>query len=431
MVTYLLKANLIWLLLAGLYLLFLRHDTFFRWKRFTLLGIYAAGWLIPLTQLELWHQGNQAVAELFINMGLIQVMATSADLLPKKTVPAFTWGEGLLWGGYLIGLILLLVRFVTQLTSITMLRARSRSITIRGVKLYALPQPRTPFSFFNWIFMNPAAHTAEEQQEILDHELAHVRQRHSIDVLISELHTILCWPNPAVWLMKREVRINLEYLADARVLAQGHNRKSYQTHLLTLAYPQAIATLYNHFNVSPLKKRIHMMNKKKSNEAGYLKFLLFLPLCTLISSIINADAWATTHSPQQHTNMALSQQMPNRDEVVRKDTASVFEVVDEMPQFPGGFSAMMNYVGQNIKYPAEAVAKGLEGRVVVQFVVDKEGNLQDVKVIKGIDPLLDQEAVRVISSMPQWIPGKQKGKAVNVQFNMPLQFQIPQPAPQK
>lgn len=92
---------------------------------------------------------------------------------------------------------------------------------------------------------------------------------------------------------------------------------------------------------------------------------------------------------------------------------------------------MMNYVGQNIKYPAEAVAKGLEGRVVVQFVVDKEGNLQDVKVIKGIDPLLDQEAVRVISSMPQWIPGKQKGKAVNVQFNMPLQFQIPQPAPQK
>ena len=96
MVTYLLKADLIWLLLAGLYLLFLRHDTFFRWKRFTLLGIYAAGWLIPLTQLELWHPGNKAVAELFINMGLIQVMATSADLLPKKTVPAFIpWhGEG-------------------------------------------------------------------------------------------------------------------------------------------------------------------------------------------------------------------------------------------------------------------------------------------------------------------------------------------------
>ena len=288
-----------------------------------------------------------------------------------------------------------------------------------------------PFSFFGWIFMHPSLHTPEEQEEILDHELAHVRQHHSVDVLLSELHCIVCWFNPIVWLMKREVRSNLEYLADAHVLARGYNRKLYQVHLLALSCPMALSNLYNHFNVSPLKKRIHMMNKKKSNEAGYLKFLLFLPLCTLISSIINADAWATTHSPQQHTNMALSQQMPNRDEVVRKDTACVFGMVDEMPQFPGGFSAMMNYVGQNIKYPAEAVAKGLEGRVVVQFVVDKEGNLQDVKVIKGIDPLLDQEAVRVISSMPQWIPGKQKGKAVNVQFNMPLQFQIPQPAPQK
>ncbi len=519
MATYLLKVNLIWILLFGLYLLFLRHDTFFRWKRFTLLGIYAAGWLIPLTQLELWNQGNQAVAELFVHIGLIQVPATSADLLPQAIEPSMPWGERLLWGGYLLGTVLLLVRFLIQLTSIGLLRARSRSTAIHGVALYALPQPQPPFSFFGWIFMHPAAHTAEEQQEILDHELAHVRQHHSIDVLLSELHAILCWPNPAVWLMKREVRINLEYLADARVLAQGHNRKNYQIHLLTLSYPQAIATLYNHFNVSPLKKRIQMMNKKKSNEAGYLKYLLFIPICALISLVINADAWAATLPLQekknvtysgtvvyangnklpnvriaevkeastnlgekflgttdeqgrfsvtvpegtsigfiymyekdgkrqglirnynaqmlagekQRTNMVvvLEAPVPRMDELAQKGTDHVYQVVDEMPQFPGGNRAMMTYIGQNIKYPAEAVAKGIEGRVVVQFVVNKEGDLQDIKVMKSIDPLLDQEAIRVISSMPKWTPGKLKGEAVNIQYTMPLQFNIPKAAQQK
>ena len=176
-----------------------------------------------------------------------------------------------------------------------------------------------------------------------------------------------------------------------------------------------------------------MMNKKKSSEAGYLKYLLFLPLCALISIIVNADAWATTHPVKQHSNLVevMNRQTYKRDEIAQKDSARVYEVVDEMPQYPGGFTAMMTYVGQNIKYPAEVIAKGIEGRVLVQFVVNKEGNLQDIKVVKGIDPLIDQEAILVISSMPKWTPGKQKGKAVNVQFIIPLQFQIPQKAQQK
>ena len=92
---------------------------------------------------------------------------------------------------------------------------------------------------------------------------------------------------------------------------------------------------------------------------------------------------------------------------------------------------MMAYIGQNIKYPAEAVAKGIEGRVLVQFVVNKEGDLQDIKVMKSIDSLLDQEAIRVISSMPKWTPGKLKGEAVNIQYTIPIQFNIPKKAQQK
>lgn len=516
MMTYLLKVNLIWILLTGLYMLLLRRDTFFSWKRFTLLGIYAAGWLLPLTEPGLWHDGNEAVAELYINLGLIDIQGVPTAPTEKSLLASIAWSELLLWGVYLCGVSILLVRLLVQLISICRLRLRSTTVYINKVKILEPTKPQPPFSFFGWIFLSPSRHTPEEQQEILDHELAHVRQHHSIDVLLTELHCIVCWLNPIVWLMKHEVRSNLEYLADARVLAQGHNRKGYQIHLLALSYPMAIANLYNHFNVSPLKKRINMMNKKKSSNAGILKYLLILPLCALISLVINADAWAATLPQQekknvtysgtvvdadgnklanvriaeakkastslgekflgttdeqgrfsvtvpegtsigfiymmyekdgkvqgiitqmlteekQRTNMVvvLKAPVPSMDELAQKGTDHVYQVVDEMPQFPGGNRAMMAYIGQNIKYPTEAVAKGIEGRVLVQFVVNKEGDLQDIKVMKSIDSLLDQEAIRVISSMPKWTPGKLKGEAVNIQYVLPIQFNIPKKAQQK
>lgn len=469
MMTYLLKVNLIWILLTGLYMLLLRRDTFFSWKRFTLLGIYAAGWLLPLTEPGLWHDGNEAVAELYINLGLIDIQGVPTAPTEKSLLASIAWSELLLWGVYLCGVSILLVRLLVQLISICRLRLRSTTVYINKVKILEPTKPQPPFSFFGWIFLSPSRHTPEEQQEILDHELAHVHQHHSIDVLLTELHCIVCWLNPIVWLMKHEVRSNLEYLADARVLAQGHNRKGYQIHLLALSYPMAIANLYNHFNVSPLKKRINMMNKKKSSNAGILKYLLILPLCALISLVINADAWAATLPQQekknvtysgtvvytdgnklanvrirynnaqmlaeekQRTNMVvvLKAPVPSMDELAQKGTDHVYQVVDEMPQFPGGNRAMMAYIGQNIKYPAEAVAKGIEGRVLVQFVVNKEGDLQDIKVMKSIDSLLDQEAIRVISSMPKWTPGKLKGEAVNIQYVLPIQFNIPKKAQQK
>lgn len=469
MMTYLLKVNLIWVLLTGLYMLLLRRDTFFSWKRFTLLGIYAAGWLLPLTEPGLWHDGNEAVAELYINLGLIDIQGAPTTPTEQSLWASIAWSELLLWGVYLCGVSILLVRLLVQLISICRLRLLSTTVYINKVKILEPAKPQPPFSFFGWIFLSPSRHTPEEQQEILDHELAHVRQHHSIDVLLTELHCIVCWLNPIVWLMKHEVRSNLEYLADARVLAQGHNRKGYQIHLLALSYPMAIANLYNHFNVSPLKKRINMMNKKRSSNAGILKYLLILPLCALISLVINADAWAATLPQQekknvtysgtvvdadgnklanvriryynaqmlagekQRTNMVvvLGAPVPSMDELAQKGTDHVYQAVDEMPQFPGGNRAMMAYIGQNIKYPAEAVAKGIEGRVLVQFVVNKEGDLQDIKVMKSIDPLLDQEAIRVISSMPKWTPGKLKGEAVNIQYVLPIQFNIPKKAQQK
>ena len=102
----------------------------------------------------------------------------------------------------------------------------------------------------------------------------------------------------------------------------------------------------------------------------------------------------------------------------------VFDVVDEMPSFPGGQGAMMEFLSKNIKYPIEAEENGIQGRVLVKIVVKKDGMIDSPTVVKGVDPLLNKEAIRVVKTMPKWIPGKQKGEPVNVSFTVPVTFRI-------
>ena len=102
----------------------------------------------------------------------------------------------------------------------------------------------------------------------------------------------------------------------------------------------------------------------------------------------------------------------------------VFDVVEQMPSFPGGMGALMSWLGQNIKYPVIAAENGVQGRVIVQFVVEKDGSITDVKVAKSVDPSLDKEAARVVKSMPHWIPGKQNGSAVRVKYTVPVTFKL-------
>ncbi|MBR5635066.1 MAG: energy transducer TonB [Prevotella sp.] len=108
----------------------------------------------------------------------------------------------------------------------------------------------------------------------------------------------------------------------------------------------------------------------------------------------------------------------------KPEPEKVFEVVEQMPSFPGGDAALMQYLSNNIKYPVVAQENGVQGRVVVSFVVEKDGSITDVKVVRSVDPSLDKEAQRVVKSMPKWIPGKQNGSAVRVKYNVPVSFKL-------
>lgn len=460
--TYFLKINVAIALFYAFYRLFFYKDTFFHWRRIALLSFFAISLLYPLLNIQGWikaHEPMVAMADLYATI-----------ILPEQTVtpqqePTMNWQELTILFMKIIywsGVLFLATRFLLQLSSIIRLHIQCSKSTIQGTRVHLLKKENGPFSFFRWIFIYPQSHTESEISEIITHEETHARQYHSVDVLVSELMCTFCWFNPFIWLMKREVRGNLEYMADHRVLETGHDSKSYQYHLLGLAHHKAAANLSNSFNVLPLKNRIKMMNKRRTKEIGRTKYLMFLPLAALLMIVSNIEMVARTTEKfaKEVMGQATAQVLPEpeiatipelpakeiqkitlpQDKKIKEvsETHSksvpdsvVFQVVEEMPDFPGGMKALMEYLSQNIKYPAEAHAKGIQGRVIVSFIVKKDGSISDIKVVRSVDPYLDKEAERVIAAMPAWKPGKQRGQAVNVKFTVPVAFRLTGPEPAK
>lgn len=491
---YFIKVNLALALFFAFYRLFFYKDTFFRMRRCLLLGFYALVFLYPLFDMQEWVKDQPPVAEV--------IHIYSAILLPEATVTAATPSlSGLAWplSAYLLyaaAALFLLLRFFFQLASIVRLWYHSRPARLYGRRVRLLESPEGPFSFFRLIFLHPASYSEKETEEILVHEEAHVTGWHTLDVLISEWICILCWLNPFAWLLKREVRHNLEYLADRRVIEAGYDSKSYQYHLLGLSRnPQAIANLYTNFHVLHLKNRIRMMNKKRSRGIGRTKYLLFLPLAALLMLVSNIEAVARITLDLAETSTGLQatrrikatvvdeayKPLPGVNVTVKEGSEGTltgsdgtfelnvpgdavlqffclglasreieakaigengkiqllptsqfsqgkyYTVVEKMPRFPGGDEALLEFLAREVNYPSEAREKQLAGRVICSFIVGKDGKIYDVGILRGVHPLLDAEAMRVIRSMPAWTPGEKRGEKVAVQYTVPVNFSLEAP----
>ena len=445
MLAYFLKVNIAIALFYAFYRLFFYKDTFFSWRRTALLGFLAISAVYPVLNIQNWIKEQKpmsAIADLYAGVVLPEFDYTAkTDTISVWKSLIIEYASYLYWGV----LIILIFRFLLQLTTIIRLRILCKTSEVQGIKILELPKPGSPFSFFKWIFIYPPSHSAEELNEILIHEQTHANQWHSIDVLISELACIICWFNPFVWLLKREIRSNLEYLADNQVLETGHDSKSYQYHLLGLSHHKAAATIYNSFNVLPLKRRIMMMNKKRTKQIGRTKYLIFLPLAALLLIISNIEAVArTTKDMAKEVINSLTAektttpsdvltdrlQSPKKQNKVTisveeiKDGDKVYNMVDQMPNFPGGQGELMKYISKNLKYPASCKEKGLEGRVIAAFVIKPDGTISETKIVRGVEPEMDAETIRLINSMPKWKPGMKKGKAVAVKYTIPIVFRL-------
>lgn len=605
---YMLKVNVGIALFYAFYKLFCGSDTFFKWRRIALLSFLTLSFLYPLLNIQTWIKEQPAIYELTDYYTLLitgntntnNEIATTAVTAPTPTLMTlFTWV-------YFIGVALLSARFIIQLLSIFRLSLISKEETVNGIRIKNLPYPNNPFSFWHWVFIYLPELKENERQEILTHELTHTRQLHSIDVIASEVVNIICWMNPFMWLLKGEIRLNLEYLADHTVMESGTNRQQYQYHLLGLANQHKQTGLYNNFNLLHLKKRIIMMNKRRTRTAGRIKYALFAPLTAallLVSNIetvartaerliysteestprpereevasfvnttvqglvtftitvtnsegkpqpnitlqikpgnevktfkTNAEGKATIEvdmttpkyvsldvsSPKSsnHQSLLLSANKPNVTaifdtdddiaayikagkqiriklqisnndnqqlagvELISSSTNAkattnahgeaqltvgvgetiainhkgyqegkftvkelcpikdmenpelvrlllvgehpVYQIADNMPEFPGGMIACLQYLARNIKYPVIAQKEGAQGKVIVQMVIEKDGSVDHVSIVRSITPELDAEAARVVKSMPKWKPATVKDKAVRCRYTVPVTFKL-------
>ena len=411
---YLLKANVGIALFYAFYKLFCQRDTFFQWRRFALLSFLGISFIYPLLNIQDWVKEQPAMYELADYyatwMATEEITVTTPVVIDAPQLPSLlTIGIYL----YYIGVIVMSFRFIAQLCSVFRMRWKGTRSMIDGQRIISIPTEADPFSFFGWIFLYLPGLKDESRQEILKHEQTHARQWHSMDVILCELINIVCWFNPFAWLIKTEIRLNLEYLADNKVAETTSDCKLYQYHLLNLVNKNVQTGLCNNFNVSHLKRRIIMMNKKRTHTTGRIKYALFVPLAAalLIASNISCI------SSEKQEEISEKQES-------RAAEGEVFQVVEEMPEFPGGMGECMKWLGQNIKYPADAKEKGVQGRVIVQFVVEKDGTIVNAKVVRGVDPDLDAEALRVVNQSPKWKPGKQKGEAVRVKYTLPIMFRL-------
>lgn len=409
MLMYLIKANFVLVVLFGFYQIISAGDTFFKWRRLSLLTIYVLSLFLPTIDLSVLVNETAPLSNILPRM---------AYNLPEVTVQPthdnFDWQQLAVWLYTGVALALLL-RVFWQVGVVCRLAQRSERATLHGTAVCLLTGDYSPFSFFRWIFVNPDDKTSSQVQQILTHEQTHVAQWHSADALLSQLFVAVFWFNPVAWLMRLQVRNNLEYLADRSVINGGTDKKAYQYHLLAVAYRMNVATITNNFNVLPLKRRIMMMNKQASNPLARFKYLLFVPLAIALLAMNNTPIRANVQKKVVKATKATKKTSAND---------KVYEVCEQMPTFPGGDAALMKYLAENIKYPVSAQKAKEQGRVVVQFIVEKDGAVTGVKTVRSVTPVLDAEAVRVIKAMPKWTPGRQGGQPVRVNYNVPVSFRL-------
>ena len=407
---YFLKVNIAIALFYLFFRLAFYNDTFWKTRRFYLVFSMLLSFAYPFISLTGWLEKQEPMQKIVVNYRQLQGITVTAGSASTLTI------ENVLLAVYALVSVILLMKMLMQLVSILRWKMKGEKQLLQGTEIIAIKETITPFSFFNIIFINPSLHNGHDTNQILTHELTHARQVHSMDVLISEMLTIICWINPAAWLLRREVRQNLEFLADNSVLESGFDSKNYQYHLLQLSYQTPEIKLGNKFNVAPLKKRITMMNQQKTKKAGIMKYSLIVPLALALVLSSNAQTIVNSAKKTAATKTKVASQPSKKNQV--------YNVVEKMPQYPGGETALLNYINKNIKYPKTAQDRGIQGKVILRFVVNSIGKVEKAEILRSLDPACDKESLRVIKSLQNFIPGEQKGKKVAVWYTLPITFKI-------
>ena len=440
---YILKSSVCLVLFYLFFRLLLSKETFHRFNRMALLGVLFFSLLIPCIEVTTRHQVEVQQAVLSIEQLLLmaELEATPANVGAVQETSAISWVQIVLLV-YLAGILFLACRNIYSLICLfRLIHSGKHEKLEKGVTLVVHNQEIAPFSWMNYIVIS-RKDLEENGREILIHEMAHIHHRHSVDLLVADICIFFQWFNPGAWLLKQELQNIHEYEADETVINEGVNAKEYQLLLIKKAVGTRLYSMANSFNHSKLKKRITMMLKEKSNPWARLKYLYVLPLAAIavtafarpeisekmeeISAVKVNDLAEIVQEKVLQDTVKVSKDEKKDDLVVsgvkskEEEEIVIFEVVEQMPEYPGGMSALQKYLSEKI---AGSPMKGKAGgRVMVGFTVAETGKIKDVRVLQSDEASLNQEAERIVSEMPDWIPGKQRGRPVPVKYTVPIRF---------
>ncbi|WP_276806470.1 M56 family metallopeptidase [Bacteroides stercorirosoris] len=459
---YILKSSVCLAVFYLFYRLLLSRETFHRFNRVALLSILLLSCLLPLVEVTVEKQTevHQTMMTLEQWLMLADMMNTADATGGQAEEVTVTWIQVALLV-YLVGILFFAFRNGYSLLKLgTLLRSGRKEHLEKyadgkeKVTLIVHDHDIAPFSWMKYIVISQKD-LDENGREILIHELAHIQNRHSWDLLVADICIFFQWFNPASWLLKQELQNIHEYEADETVIEKGVDAKQYQLLLIKKAVGTRLYSMANSFNHSKLKKRITMMLKEKSNPWAKLKYLYVLPVAAIavtafarpeisetaeeiaavkvndLTAIVETKAAKTIEEAVQVSTVLKDTAKPVEVKYIPVEVSDklkgtpLYEVVEQMPEFPGGgMAAVLEYIQKNMQYPESAKKNGTQGRVTVQFVIDKEGNVTEPKVIRSVDKELDAEAIRLVKSMPKWKPGMQKGEVVAVKYTMPVLFKL-------
>ena len=454
------------------YTLLLRKEDFFRFNRLTLLGILALSIGLPLCNIHALSADNQPVvhaAQLqMIEIGIpIMQMADETDGPSHTSSPTWFQVASLI---FLLGMMTVLCLRLIQMGKMgSEIRKGSLWHSVEdGVDIHCHAGAVAPYSWLHHIVISLEDYE-KNGHEIILHEKGHIHNLHSFDILLLTLVEMLQWWNPLVYMLGMSLRDVHEYEADDYVLHQGVSLRDYQNLLIRKAVGASSYTFANNFNHSLTKKRITMMCKKKSNPWMRSKALYAVPMVAIALSAFATPAFVNPIEKDMEsggtsslTEGKVTNNFPigQTDQQKKKGAAKmkgdkVLDTCDKLPEFEGGQEQLMKLLQANVRYPETAQSMGVQGRIVVEFIVEKDGSVSDVKVCKkDITPslesatvityadeedkpkpteeelrkatkALEEETIRVARlTSGKWTPGEQDGQKVRVKFSLPLTFRL-------
>jgi TonB family protein len=409
--------------LAGFFLvywLFLNRDTLYSRNRVYILFSLIASLILPLITVQTVRPLNMPV----FGRVLSEIFVSDTDIDNSSSITAVSGFSlyKLVFIVYIAGVLFFGLKLIFDIAELIFIIGRNKTGRNRIIMFHGLNT--SGFSVFGHIFVNDRL-TQEETKEIIKHEQNHLSHNHSFDIVLIELLRVFQWFNPVIHLFSRSLRAVHEFQADEECISRGISVNNYQKLLMNQVFKSRIFTISNSFsNPSLIKKRMIMMTKKRSGTLANIKLLMVLPVIAAVMVFISS---CSQSNKPADAGVEIAPPPPPPPPPPTGDISSdpPFVEVDELPVFKGGEAGLMKYIADNTVYPENAKTKGIQGKVIVRFAVETDGSVDKISILKGVDPELDSEAIRVVQTLPAFEkPGIKDGKAVPVWFMIPINYTL-------